>query len=255
LGGTDSSFILDGFNFSKQHDAQFIQENSTTTVISFLDNASAINSEITNPYSSALIVALDMSATPMVARVIQRWVRPDRELSRLRGNFQSLPGGNAFICWSDRSYISEHSSDGRLLFEARFKSDPVATYRAYKFNFTGHPADSPTLTVYNFGTSPRTSTTVGYVSWNGATEVERWNFYRGGDSTVQPQFLGSAAKSSFETIHYFQEYEEWVFAEAIAADGHILGASPAVFTIAFSYWNPKDLFEKQQCKARFFTAQ
>src|ERR1700744_3370003 len=40
LGGDHNSFVMDGFNFSKQHDARFIEQNATTTIISFLDNAS-----------------------------------------------------------------------------------------------------------------------------------------------------------------------------------------------------------------------
>jgi len=39
LGGEASSFLLDGFNFSRQHYAKFQAINDTVTIISFLENA------------------------------------------------------------------------------------------------------------------------------------------------------------------------------------------------------------------------
>ena len=225
LGGKHSSFLLDGFNFSKQHDARFIEQNDSTTIITFLDNA-ADDLNTTSSYSSALLVALETSVTPMVARVVRRWIRPDGRLSRLRGNFQLLPNGNAFIGWSDNSYISEHTTDGELLMEARFLSNRFVTYRAYKFNFTGAPIEPPNLKTFVFGTTPATSTVVYYVSWNGATEVDSWRFCRDGNGTTQPKIIGSTSKTGFETMYQTKGLERQVYAEAIAADGRVLGTSP-----------------------------
>jgi hypothetical protein len=236
LGGKDSSFILDGFNFSKQHDARFLHENSTHTVLSFLDNAADPFSE-TSDYSSALIISLDTSATPMIARVTRRWERPNRQLSRLRGNFQLLPSGNAFICWSENSYISEHSPDGEVLFEAKFKSHRFVTYRAYKFNFTGNPLEPPTLKAFVYGESPATSTTVLYVSWNGATEVKSWNFYRAEDSIL----IGSKFKTGFETTYHSQGYQKEVYVEALAADGRLLGTSSIESTVLPAHWTSEGI--------------
>jgi hypothetical protein len=235
LGGTNSSFVLDGFNFSRQHDARFIEYNATTEIISFLDNAADLVNT-TSTYSSALLVALDISVTPMVAKVIRRWIRPDRELSRLRGNFQLLPNGNAFIGWSSNSYISEHTYDGELVMEAQFASYRFVTYRAYKFNFTGNPIEPPTLKTFVYGTSPATSTTACYVSWNGATEVESWAFYQSDSSMTSPSFIGSTLKTGFETMFQSSGFESSVYAEAISADGKVLGRSPIEATIKPSTW-------------------
>ena len=229
LGGKHSSFVLENFNFSRQHDARFIEQNDSTTVITFLDNASDMLNQ-TSSYSSALLVALDTAVTPMTARVIRRWNRPDGKLSRLRGNFQLLPNGNAFIGWSDNSYISEHTTDGELLMEARFKSNRFVTYRAYKYNFTGAPIEPPTLKTFVFGTSPATSTTVYYVSWNGATEIDSWIFYRDSNGTTQPTIIGNTSKTGFETMYQSKGFEERSYVEAIAADGRVLGKSPVQTT-------------------------
>jgi hypothetical protein len=61
LGGDDSSFVLEGFNFSKQHDARFVEQNATTTVISFLDNAVDGKHNATSDHSTAYLVALETS--------------------------------------------------------------------------------------------------------------------------------------------------------------------------------------------------
>ena len=73
LGGDESSFVLDGFNFSKQHDARFIEQNATTTLVSFLNNASGGVQNATSSHSTAYLVALETQTQPMVARVVRRW--------------------------------------------------------------------------------------------------------------------------------------------------------------------------------------
>ena len=128
LGGWMSSFIMDGFNFSSQHDARFQQENSSITIISFLNNG-ADEYNATAAYSSAFLVALYTSISPMTARVIKQWKRPDHELSRLRGNMQILPNTNVVVGWSENGYLSEFTADGRCVLEARFVSSRFVTYR------------------------------------------------------------------------------------------------------------------------------
>lgn len=230
LGGVESSFVLDGFNFSKQHDARFIAQTATTTIISFLDNASSGDDDSSSPYSSALYVALETSASPMVATVVHRIIRPDHKLTQLRGNVQLLPDGNTFVCWSDNSYISEHDSEGALLMEAQFASHRFVTYRAYKFNFTGAPAEPPVLKVFEYGTSPQSSTNVCYVSWNGATEVATWEFHRNETLPQQPSLIGQMSKTGFETM--FQSagiVKGGIYAKAISTDGQVLGQSEVEF--------------------------
>lgn len=207
LGGKKSSFELEGFNFSKQHDARFIDKIGTTEIISFLGNGSADGANRTTNASSALLVSLDISATPMVARVVRRWERPDQGLSHLRGNVQILPNNNAFVAWSDNSYISEHTYDGYVVMEAQFATRRFVTYRAYKSNFTGAPTEPPTLKVQVYGNSPEGSVTVCYVSWNWATEVAAWELHRSDNSTTLPSLIGKASRTGFGTTFQFQGFE------------------------------------------------
>ncbi|KAK5110420.1 hypothetical protein LTR85_001030 [Meristemomyces frigidus] len=252
LGGDESSFALDAFNFSKQHDARFIEQNATTTVISFLDNASDGVNNVTSDVSTSYLVALETSVTPMVARVIRRWSRPDGHLSHARGNFQLLPNGNAFTAWSGNAYITEHAFDGDLVMEAGFASERFVTYRSYKHNFTGHPSEPPTLKAYAYGTSPATSTTVCYVSWNGATEVDSWDFYRN-NSASEP--IGRAQKTGFETMFQATGYYPDVYAQAISASGQVLGRSSVQLTVKSQDWQSQHTYKSQNVLSGLLTSE
>lgn len=74
LGGVSSTFKLEGFNFSRPHDARFLSSDATSETITMLDNAGDEQSQIAD-FSSALIVDLDKSTTPWTARVRTRWIR------------------------------------------------------------------------------------------------------------------------------------------------------------------------------------
>lgn len=76
LGGTTSSFRLDGFNFSRPHDARFLSRNNATSeTITLLDNGGCEESK-TSDVSSALIIHLDTSSDDeWVATVEKRWTR------------------------------------------------------------------------------------------------------------------------------------------------------------------------------------
>lgn len=225
LGGKLSDFHFDNFNFSSQHDARFIEENKTTTVITLFNNAANIPYKPTSAYSSALLIALDTSPSAMVASLLKQWDRPDHGLTYIRGNVQILPNENAFVCWSANAYLSEFTTDGQCIQEAKLVARGFATYRAYKSNFTGLPDSKPALKVHAFGASCDCITTVAYVSWNGATEVVSWNFYSSTEPSAEFSLLGHASREGFETTYVAAGHRPWVFAEAVGIDGRSLGNS------------------------------
>lgn len=145
--------------------------------------------------------------------------RPDGGRSDKRGNMQMLPNGNAFVGWSENSYISEHSLDGRVLYEARFASKRFVSYRSYVFNFTGTPTDRPALKAFAYGTGPAQSVSAYYVSWNGATEVAAWRFY----DMEGDRLLGEKAKTGFETaFHQTDTFASSIYVEAVMRDGTVM---------------------------------
>ncbi|KAE8133117.1 ASST-domain-containing protein [Aspergillus pseudotamarii] len=234
LGGEKSDFVQD-FTFSKQHHVRFVESNATHTTISFLNNASD-EVEQEEDTSAALIVQLHTSVSPMTAKVIERYNRPDGDLTRLRGSVQKLPNGNVFVGWSERGYQSEHSPYGKLLMEARFASSRFSTYRSYKFDFTGRPSAPPDVVSSVYGTDETDLTTIFHVSWNGATDVTSWNFYARVNQDGMPVLIGNTTKLDFETMYIVDGYLDWVSVEAVDEDGNVLGASKIQRTETPSNW-------------------
>lgn len=113
LGGKQSSFRQQGFNFSYQHDSRFLSENSSTTVLSMFDNAyNGYNGSSTT--SLGKIIAIDN--TTMTATLLQEYGAPNAFLdgapgllSASQGNMQLLPNGNAFLGWGSSAVVSESS--------------------------------------------------------------------------------------------------------------------------------------------------
>ncbi|EAU34729.1 conserved hypothetical protein [Aspergillus terreus NIH2624] len=223
LGGKSSDFIMD-FTFSKQHHARFVESTANRTVISFLNNASD-ELEQGEDTSAALFVELNTTASPMTARLLNRYNRPDGSLTRLRGSVQTLPNGNVFVGWSERGFQSEHSPDGKVLMQASFASTRFSTYRSYKFPFVGRPLTPPDVVASVYGTEEADLTTIFHVSWNGATDVATWNFYARVARDGVPVFVGNTTKLDFETMYIADGYLDWVSVEAVDRDGNVLGTS------------------------------
>lgn len=223
LGGKHSDFSQN-FNFSYQHAVRFVSENSTTTVISFFDNASdGFNSSAY--YSEGKVVAINNST--MNATLLQAFPNTHPKgpndtsgglLSPSQGNLQLLPNGNTFLGWGANAFISESTSDGNTVLSAYFATTGALNYRAYKFNFTSAPGDAPALYSYAHNDS---APTVFYASWNGATEVASWTYY-GGASATSLQRLGSSTKNGFETISSQPGYHQFTLVEAVARNGTAL---------------------------------
>jgi hypothetical protein len=227
LGGTGSratDFEQD-FTFSKQHDVKFVESNGTHHVISFLNNASD-EQENEEDLSSALFIELDVSAEPKTARVIKRLERPDRGLTRLRGNVQSLPNGNTFVGWSQWGYHAEYDPDGEVLMYAQFASERFSSYRSYKFDWIGRPTAPPDMVTSVYGANDLDMTTIAHISWNGATDVAGYNFYARAYDRGEDTFIGYVNKTGFETMFIADGYMDWITAEAVDIHGNVLGTTP-----------------------------
>jgi hypothetical protein len=219
LGGKKSDFAMGaGTTFAWQHDARE-QDDGTITIF---DNGAAPPVE---KFSRVLRIQLDEGAK--TASLAKSYKHPEGLLAPFEGNAQFLPNGNVFVGWGAIPYFTEFDAQGRVVLDARFgkgtakitKPDQDAdTYRAFRFVWEGHPADRPKVIV-NGGTL--------YVSWNGATEVKRWQVLAGkdvGDLTA----IASAAKTGFETAIPVTTSEDFVAVRALDGNGGVLGTSKLV---------------------------
>lgn len=227
LGGKENEFEKD-FEFAGQHDVKFVSANDTHQVLSFLNNG-ARRDVVVQPVSSGMYVELD--TVNMKATLLYNYVRPDGGSTAKRGNVQSLPNNNVLVSWSLYGYMSEFSHDGKLLMDARFRSDRFSTYRAYKFPWSSRtPSYPPTLVSSCYGVNGSELSTVFYVSWNGATEVRFWTFYASANKSGPDVEIGTIPKTGFETSFTARGYMDRVSVKALDAGKKVIGTSKIVRT-------------------------
>ena len=125
-----------------------------------------------------LVLPPDKSSPP----VLLDYLTDPKELlySGSQGSNSLLPNGNFLLEYGQIPVMKEfgpsgpNSSDVR--WTARFGLDNlVQSYRGYKSNWQGFPTSTPDLAVEEGSNGCR----VGYVSWNGATNVQAWVVYEG----------------------------------------------------------------------------
>ncbi|KAJ5926016.1 hypothetical protein N7454_007526 [Penicillium verhagenii] len=237
LGGKKNDFAKN-FNFFGQHDARFISVNETHYVISMMQNG-AIEGDVRQPVSSALLVELDVEN--MEATLLRRYRRPDGGSTPRRGNAQRLPNSNFFACWSEQSYVSEYSPDGRLIMEARLASKRLNTYRAYKYPWVGRPLYPPTLLSQSHGVNGSELSTVFHVSWNGATDIAYWRFFAHANSTSNRTEIGLVRKEGFETSFIARGFMDFVSVEALDSNMAVMGKTFPSRTPGPEYWSGETL--------------
>lgn len=234
LGGTDnvlSDFKLDG-HFSGQHDPRCRSQNETHIIISLLDNAwSPGLPGLTNSDSRGMVLSLRTDKKRMTAEVLATYGHPRGGYAEGRGNMQYLPNGNKFLAWWDRARHSEHAEDGKLVMEANLRED-LKSYRNYKFPWVGRPAQPPDVhSAAVHGRKGNQIVTIVHVSWNGATEVAKWNMYHTTADGEKMTLVGSTARQGFESALTYDGYASFVVAEALDRNNQTLGKSLVVKTI------------------------
>ncbi|KAL3475901.1 ASST-domain-containing protein [Aspergillus californicus] len=227
LHGANPSFENINFSFSQQHDARWLSENSTHTLLSLYNNGfNGYNR--THDYSAGMIILIDHQN--MTATQLYEYAPSNHDMiSSSQGNMQVLPNSNVFIGWGNNAYVSEHDVDGNLLLWGYIDKGRIMNYRAQKFQWEGNPTDIPALWTYSKSIDPSSPTTF-YVSWNGATRIKHWRFYGADNSTGNYTFIHQVRKDGFETSYTAGEFYRFTYAEAVDGQGKVLGKSRDQFT-------------------------
>jgi hypothetical protein len=75
-----------------------------------------------------------------------------------------------------------------------------------------------------------------YVSWNGATDVAGWDFYARAYDKGDKVHIGHAKKVDFETMYIVDGFMDWISAEAVDANGTVMGTSKMHRTVTPDHW-------------------
>ena len=213
LGGKQSAFAMgSGTAFEWQHDARRRADGTLT----LFDNGAAPNVET---LSRGLVLSLDERAG--TAALLRQYTHP-AILAASQGNLQTLPNSNVLVGWGAEPYFSEFSEEGTLLLDARFPAG-VGSYRAFRCPWTAQPTEAPAVAAVDAG-GGRVDV---YASWNGATEVARWEALAG-SAANKLRVVGSAPRTGFETTIPAPTAAALVAARALDASGKVLATSAAI---------------------------
>jgi len=207
LGGTNNDFRLGpGVRFAWQHDARR-QPDGTITLF---DNEAEPKR---GPQSRVLV--LNVNERMRQAKLVRTYTHTPPLLSGNQGNAQFLPDGHVVVGWGQRPYVTEFDRRGRVLLDLRIGGALTNNYRAYRLRWVGRPAGPPAIAVER---------KVVYASWNGATEIARWQVLVG---NANDDFLvvAAAAKTGFETAIPFRAAGRFIAVQALDRKGDVLGVS------------------------------
>lgn len=206
-------------DFSMGPDAQFAfqhharrRRDGTLTV--FDDGGGPPN---VDARSRGLLLKLDMAA--MRATMEQQFLPDPAFLATSQGSVQLLENGNYFVGWGAEPYWSEYAPDGRMLFDAQLPAGE-SSYRAFRFRWTGLPGGRPATALETAADGQLRL----YMSWNGATEIARWDVL-GGRSPATMRRLTTVGRTGFETVATVHSHPAYVAALARDRHGKALGRS------------------------------
>jgi Arylsulfotransferase (ASST) len=215
LGGRRSTFRMGtGAPFAFQHDVR-VRAGHDLFVTLFDDGAGPPD---VHRQSRGLKLFLDLKHH--FAKTVGQDKHSPPLLAGFEGNYQQLAPGEDFLGWGQQPYFTEYNSHDQVVFDGHFIGGN-ASYRAYRFRWTGTPQTPPAV-----ATSNRGSKTTVYVSWNGATNVARWRVL-GGRSAAALRDVATAPKRGFETS-ITTGSQQYVAVQALDSGGHTLATSAVV---------------------------
>ncbi|KAK4705104.1 arylsulfate sulfotransferase, partial [Phenoliferia sp. Uapishka_3] len=225
LGGRRPSFFMgDGVGFWFQHHARAIPTGPDTFNISLFDNGA-------NQYEQRAVqtrgVVLHVNTTSLNTTLLRQVLPPFHDICPSEGSVQTFPDGRILVGWGIRPYYTEFDSEDQVLHDVQFGTwdSTVHSYRAFKSPWKGYPRTHPS---FAFNSS---AIDIGFVSWNGATEVSTWRVL-GGNMADDLVEVSSANKTGFETTLNLTTSSDFVAVAAFDAFGQCLGVSEV-----FSYFN------------------
>jgi hypothetical protein len=192
LGGEKSDFrMARGTRFCRQHDARWAGGGTMTLFDNHVDRV--------RDGGESRGLRLSVNQRRKRVTLLRGYPHPRHLAAANKGSTRQLANGNLLVGWGAVPTITEFTRHGGIVFDAHFAKADDGSYRAIRARWHGRPATQPRAAADRRG-----DRTVVWASWNGATDVARWQVLAG-DSESAPDGH-----------------------EAMAADGSVLGTSPTV---------------------------
>jgi hypothetical protein len=227
LGGRRDNFKLrarhPGWRFCAQHDARWTPNGHITV---FDNGGTALAGGSLCPRHPARVEEFRLNPARKTVRLLRSI--SSEPLSAARGYFpgwvggaQRQPNGNLLISWGTTGQITE-VTPRRRRFALRMRIGHW-TYRAVRAPWTGRPPGRPRVAARRVGAAVDV-----WASWNGATEVRRWQVLAG-DPRGRLFPVGPASGfADLETRVRVRTAARFVAVRALSLHGRALGESLAV---------------------------
>lgn len=158
----------------------------------------------------------------------------ERINSDTQGSIHAIDGtadGNILMGYGSWATIREFNSKDEIIWTAKFGPDAeIGSYRSFKFDWHATPWYPPNVDVTAYQSPTSRMSTHFYVSWNGATDVAKWNFYAQASARSDPVLVGTVPKTGFETAFITEGYLDRVSVQAVLVNGTTLPRSPIIRT-------------------------
>lgn len=220
LGGRRSSFSLPSkARFAWQHDVGLLPDGEVTLYDDACCRELGDGSFApASGQSRGLVLRVD--AASRRASLVAAYPHRPARASVFLGSMQRLDNGNALVGWGSLPYFSEYSPSGRLLLDAVWPGKD----QSYRALFTSDWVGTPYYPPSGAARTSRGRTTV-FASWNGATQVARWEILAG-PSAAQLTTVATVPKNGFETSVGLGTRRYQAFRViAVDAQGSVLGTS------------------------------
>lgn len=200
-----------------QHHARASFTTPETLTLTYFNNRNSGSDNGTHP-SAALTLSLDI--TTRSASVVQSLLDPSEPLYTVsQGAHNVLSNGNSLVAFGGIPVIKElgpgSSSDVRMTL--RFgANDAAQSYRAYRQSWTAMPATAPAVVA--------SKEKGAFMSWNGATEYDRWVVYAGTSQQGLTK-VGSVERDGFETSFNLAAGMEFVQVGAFKGEEELRNSS------------------------------
>lgn len=216
FGGKSSDFKVerpDTFYF--QHDAQPLGGGK----VLLFDNGATFTDRRAD---FSRIMTFQLDGKTRRARLLSSIVHEPAILAVSQGNARPTENGNIFVGWGNRENFSEYTPEGQQVYDAQVPGNAYQSYRVLKGEWVGKPSGRPKVVADTLR-----GRTLIWVSWNGATEVARWQVL-GGNAARTLRRLGSGRYEGFETRLDVAATPRVLRVQAVDREGKVLASSALI---------------------------
>jgi len=181
------------------------------------------NSAVVSGVNQTTGILLSLDASTKTASLMQSFSDPlDAIFAVSQGSMQVLPDSHVVMGFGSVPKMKEYDANGHVVLSVAWgEAEAVQSYRTYKAAWVGKPTTKPDVAACWNGNATKI-----HMSWNGATEVKRWNVFGGVMNGTLSEIM-NVERTGFETIGSVGERLRVVRAEAIG-EGIQTGASEVV---------------------------